>query len=72
VYADRVEVRTMHLTKVSTQEVRYEQVAGLGLEGGLLTTTLVIETRGGEKLKIKKLSLDVCCQVHAHTSLILP
>jgi hypothetical protein len=51
----RRELCAMHLTKVTTQEVRYEQMARVRLEYAVLTTTLVIETRGGEKLELPTL-----------------
>lgn len=55
IYDNRVEVRTLRVLGEDLQTVRYEQVAGVSLKSGIFFATVTIETRGGDRLKIKDL-----------------
>ena len=56
VFEDRVEMKDPGLLKTQTQVMRYEQIAQVGVRSGFFYADLVIESRGGGSIVLKRLS----------------
>ena len=56
VYENEIEVRTLRPPRRSVQRVRYEQIAQVFVNRGIVYAELVIETRGGGTLSLAGMS----------------
>jgi hypothetical protein len=55
-YEHEVEVARAGILRRSTQRVRYEQIAQVAVNRGLLSTTLTIESTGGDTMSVEGMS----------------
>jgi hypothetical protein len=66
IYQHEIEITQPGLIKRTTQRIRYEQIAQVVVRGGLLLSTLLIETTGGHTIAVpamEKAAAEEACAV---------